>query len=146
MQSIYTLFLLFFYSIFLSSCDNNHLVIEADLQHHRFLPISLNEKNLIYSNNQKTHPIFIEFGEHSTINGQICNYFTGTIILAKNKLNTTYLSSTVQQCNDPQLIILDSIVTQLLQTGAIINFNKDTSKLTLKNSQYQLVLQLNDLM
>lgn len=146
MQSIYTLFLLFFYSIFLSSCDNNHLVIEADLQHHRFLPISLNEKNLIYSNNQKTHHIFIEFGEHSTINVQICNYFTGTIILAKNKLNTTYLSSTDQQCNDPQLIILDSIVTQLLQTGAIINFNKDMSKLTLKNSQYQLVLQLNDLM
>lgn len=146
MQSIYTLILLFFYSIFLSSCDNNHLVTETDLQHHRFLPISLNEQNLIYSNNQKTHPIFIEFGEHSTINGQICNYFTGTIVLTKNKLNTTYLSSTDQHCNDPQLTILDSIVTQLFQTGAIIHLNKDTFELTIKNSQYQLVLQLDDLM
>lgn len=147
MPSLYKSCLLFFYSIFLSSC-NHYSITKADLQHHRFLPIKLNGQNIIYHCNQNINPIFIEFGENSTINGHICNAFNGKIELTKNNLKTTYLSSTDQLCDDPLLTTLDAIVTQLLQNGSIIHLkeNNNTVELILKNSHYQLVLQLNDLM
>ncbi|WP_392551330.1 META domain-containing protein [Orbus wheelerorum] len=129
--------------ITLSACDNKQSVTEQDLRHHRFVAIKLNNET-INSNSQN----FIEFGENFTINGKMCNAFSGQAALTNDTINVAHLISTEMLCSDEQQNQLDFVINQLLQHGATVILNKtaDKQSLTLKNNENEIVFKLHDLM
>ncbi|WP_392562330.1 META domain-containing protein [Orbus sturtevantii] len=141
MKYIYYFFTLFTGVIILSACDNKQPSIGQNLAHHRFTVIELNNEKII--NSKQT---FIEFGENSTVNGQMCNQFFGQANITKNRIEIPHLASTNRLCSDEQLNKLDLIMSQLLQYGAIANLNQELGELTLKNDEYELKFRQKDLM
>ncbi|RKS87512.1 heat shock protein HslJ [Orbus hercynius] len=137
-------FLLLTTSLMITACDKTKPVQAEDLMHHRFTVKTLNGQAM--PNSPQT---FIEFGEHLTINGQMCNRFFGQSILTNNELTSPGLAMTKRLCADEQLNQLDSVISELFKNGATVKLDNQTNDkvlLKLTDNSNTIVFELNDLM
>lgn len=128
----------------LSACDNQNKPLAAeDLMHHRFVLAKINNNEIPID-----YATFIEFGEDFTINGKMCNEFSGKLLLNNNEISTPNLSTTSLTCDNDQLNQLDAIIQKLLTNGATLTLNQQSDKTRLKliNNTDTLIFELRDLM
>lgn len=131
-------------SFALFSCDNSKSITAEDLMHHRFLLIKANEQSV-----DPEKQAFIEFGEHLTFNGKMCNNFSGQATLNKNVIKSDGVISTQMLCaDDEQLNKLDVSIAELFKDGASVTLTKESYRtfLQLKNNDNALEFELEDLM
>lgn len=129
--------------VVMSACDKSSTVVTQDLLHHRFVLIKLNTQDVPVDKQA-----FIEFGEHLTVNGKMCNRFFGQSTLEDGVIKSPGLAMTRMLCPDEQLNQLDFILSELFSHGAQLKMDKQGDKtfLQLSDKTNQLVFELKDLM
>ncbi|WP_392559846.1 META domain-containing protein [Orbus mooreae] len=141
MRNIFVFLLL---SMTLSACgQNDKSIVAEELMHHRFTIIKWNNEEIKLDPSE-----FIEFGENLTINGKMCNDFSGQLILQNNQIKAPDLVMDSVICNNSQLNQLDGAIKKLLQHGAKIERITQTNNqfLQLSDEDTTLVLEKKDLM
>lgn len=109
-----------------------------DLEHRRYVLQSVDGKPFTVSQRQPD----ISFGENLHVAGSMCNRFMGQGKLDGNVLKVEGMASTQMLCAEPELNQLESLIGELLMTGATVNVKQQS--LTLKNHQHTLVYQQAD--
>lgn len=127
----------------MSACDKSRTVVTEDLLHHRFVLIKFNTQDISMDKHA-----FIEFGEHLTINGKMCNRFFGQSSLEDGVIKSPGLAMTRMLCPDEQLNQLDFILGELFSHGAQVKIDQQGDKtfLQLSDKTNHLVFELKDLM
>lgn len=141
MRNIFVFLLL---SMTLSACgQNDKSIVAEELMHHRFTIIKWNNEEIKLDPSE-----FIEFGENLTINGKMCNDFSGQLILQNNQIKASDLVMDSVICNNSQLNQLDDAIKKLLQHGAKIEriTQANNQFLQLSDENTTLVLEKKDLM
>ncbi|CAQ84514.1 MULTISPECIES: heat shock protein HslJ [Photorhabdus] len=110
-----------------------------DLQHHRFVLVSVNGEN---AKNQDGRVPTIEFGEKMHISGSMCNLFMGQGKLKNGVLTVKNLASTQMLCADDKLNKWDYLIGQVLADGVKVTLKNQ--KLTLSHDNNTLVYKLKD--
>ncbi|WP_040155063.1 heat shock protein HslJ [Yersinia ruckeri] len=132
-------------SILLAGCGMNlgkHAVTPVtaeDLQHHNFVLLSVDGQT---PKNQQGNMPNIEFGEKMHISGAMCNRFMGRGELNDGILSVKALAGTRMIGADPQLNQWDSLIGDVLSSGAKVTLNK--GELTLNNGKHTLVYTSRD--
>ena len=123
-------------SLLMAGCVSNDkiAVTPEQLQHHRFVLESVNDKN----------PPEISFGEKMMISGSMCNRFSGEGKLSNGELTAKGLAMTRMMCANPQLNELDNTISEMLKEGAQVDLT--ANQLTLATAKQTLTYKLADLM
>ncbi|WP_445374623.1 heat shock protein HslJ [Photorhabdus tasmaniensis] len=108
-----------------------------DLQHHKFVLVSVNGES---AKNQDGRVPSIEFGEKMHISGSMCNLFMGQGKLKNGVLTVKNLASTQMLCADDKLNKWDYLIGKVLADGVKVTL-KD-QKLVLSNHSNKLVYKL----
>ncbi|MBK5073098.1 heat shock protein HslJ [Budviciaceae bacterium CWB-B4] len=130
-------------AVLLSGCTltDSNSVKESDLQHHNFILIGVDGKNMADTTKEK-RPLNIEFGENMHVSGTMCNRFMGQATLKNGVLTAKQLASTRMACIDEQISQLDQVIATTLSNGAKVTL--DQGVLTLSSSQHTLTYKLKD--
>lgn len=126
-------------SIFaISGCNETSKVKDIDLMHHHFVLVKANGQDIISDKQAE-----LEFGEHMTITGKMCNHFSGKVSLNDNVIKGVSLDMTKMFCNDNQLNKLDIVIEQLIIDSAKVELTKD--QLILRNKDNELIYKIKEL-
>lgn len=110
-----------------------------DLQHHRFVLQTFNDKTI--SDEIHIRPVSIEFNENQRVSGRVCNNFFGQATF-QNNLLTMRPASTHMACLNDDLNTAEQALFKALENGASLQLNGKT--LTLVNSNDTFVYTLQD--
>ncbi|OCQ50913.1 Heat shock protein HslJ [Photorhabdus australis subsp. thailandensis] len=110
-----------------------------DLQHHRFVLVSVNGES---AKNQDGRVPTIEFGEKMHVSGSMCNLFMGQGKLKNSVLTVKNLASTQMLCADEKLNKWDYLIGKVLADGVKVTLKNQ--KLTLSHDDNTLVYKLKD--
>ncbi|KAA1187283.1 heat shock protein HslJ [Photorhabdus heterorhabditis] len=111
----------------------------GDLQHHRFVLVSVNGES---AKNQDGRVPTIEFGEKMHVSGSMCNLFMGQGKLKNSILTVKDLASTQMLCADDKLNKWDYLIGKVLADGVKVTLKNQ--KLTLSHDNNTLVYKLKD--
>ncbi|CNE93074.1 heat shock protein HslJ [Yersinia nurmii] len=131
--------------ILLAGCGMNqsqntaNQITAGDLQHHNFVLVSVDGQS---PKNQQGNMPNIEFGEKMHISGAMCNRFMGQGELKDSVLTVEALAGTRMMCNDSQLNQWDTLIGEVLASGAKVTLNK--GELTLSNGSHTLIYTSRD--
>lgn len=130
-------------AITLSACSMNpkSAVKQSDLQHHRFVLVSVDGTPVSASQGRVPE---IQFGQDMHVSGKMCNGFFGKGELQNNVLTVKGMGATRMLCADQHLNQWDQVIGQVLNKGASVSLNHNT--LVLSEGQHTLVYTLKDLM
>ncbi|NHB91073.1 heat shock protein HslJ [Photorhabdus cinerea] len=110
-----------------------------DLQHHRFVLVSVNGES---AKNQDGRVPTLEFGEKMHVSGSMCNNFMGQGKLKNGVLTVKDLASTQMLCADDKLNKWDYLIGKVLADGVKVTLKNQ--KLTLSHDDNTLVYKLKD--
>jgi heat shock protein HslJ len=123
-------------------CDETDIVTQGDLQHHRWLLESIDDKPLDTAALGGMIPE-VDFGERMTVTGNTgCNGFTGRAVLREEFFVIERMASTRRACMGAQDEI-ERTVRQMLGSESVITIGADR-QLILRSEQTMLRFRLFD--
>ena len=114
-------------------------ITAQQLVHHRYVLTQVDGAPL----DATTRMPDISFGEDLHVAGSMCNRFMGQGELHGDVLKVKGMASTRMLCAEPHLNELDTLIGQMLGSGAQVT--QTQKKLELKTSQHTLTYKLADL-
>jgi heat shock protein HslJ len=128
--------------LLISACVDSTLVVESDLQHHRWILESINGEPLPEGESSDLIPE-LDFGEQMHVSGNTgCNRFTGSAVLRDEYFRIDSMASTRRLCA-PAQNELERTVQNILGQESTILLGSDKS-LTLESSNTVLRFRLRD--
>lgn len=128
--------------LLISACVESTLVIESDLQHHRWVLESINGEPL--PEGEPSEPIpELDFGEQMHVSGSTgCNRYSGKAVLRDGYFQIESLASTRKMCAPPANEMEHLFITMLGQDSRIsIDGDKN---LVLESGETVLIFCLRD--
>jgi heat shock protein HslJ len=123
-------------------CNQSDIVTQGDLQHHRWILQSINNKE-IYKDALNGYMPEIDFGEKMTVTGYSgCRQYSAQAELFDDRLRLKQTQYASNRCNDKQLN-LEEVVVEVLNGQPKITIDKK-NHLILKTENTKLVYYLND--
>jgi heat shock protein HslJ len=123
-------------------CSKTSIVTHGDLQHHRWILESINDKKIEAEELDNRIPE-IDFGEQMTVTGNTgCNRFSGHAILQDDKFAIVSMKSTMMFCTAPKNE-MELKLQQILGYESKITID-DKNNLILEAGDTRLAYRLND--
>ncbi|MCK5649638.1 MAG: META domain-containing protein, partial [Gammaproteobacteria bacterium] len=123
-------------------CHETNIVTQGDLQHHRWLLESINDKKIDIEKFNNRIPE-LDFGEQMMVFGNTgCNKFSAKAILHNETFALDNMRATRIFCRSDQND-LESMLNQMLTRNSKITLNPE-KKLILENNSTRLVFYLKD--